>query len=49
MSDPAEFLKARFTTVQVQQSGKPRFVLSERNRLKLERMHERVRKLRGGK
>ena len=46
--DPASILKKHFTTMQVQDAPQPpRYVMSDRNRLKLERIREIVRRLRG--
>ena len=45
--DPAEVLKKHFSTMQAPDTGNPpRYVMSARNRLKLERIRERVKQLR---
>jgi hypothetical protein len=45
--DPASILKKHFTTMQVDDGGRPpRYVMSERNRAKLARIEERVRQMR---
>jgi hypothetical protein len=47
--DPAEVLKQHFSSIQDPAAKEPpRWVMSERNRLKLERLRQRVRQLRGG-
>jgi hypothetical protein len=47
--DPAEVLKKHFSSMQVQDAPQPpRYVMSQRNRLKLEKIRQRVRQLRGG-
>lgn len=48
--DPAEMLKQHFTTTQIPDAGdSPKYVMSERNRKKLEKIRQRVRELRGQK
>jgi hypothetical protein len=46
--DPAEMLKRHFTTlVDPDAKGEPRYVMSNRNRARIEKIHKRVRELRG--
>jgi len=45
--DPAEVLKKHFTTAVAPGAGRSKFKMSERNKLKLERIRQRVRQLRG--
>jgi hypothetical protein len=45
--DFAEILKKHFATIQNTTGGKPRWVMSEKNRRKLERIKQRVDELRG--
>lgn len=44
--DPAELLKKHFTVMQVSGEDPPRYVMSERNRLRMEKILERVKQLR---
>lgn len=46
--DPAEILKQHFTITQVPDM-EPRYVMSERNKKRLEKIRQRVRELRGQK
>jgi hypothetical protein len=48
--DPASVLKKHFTTMRVPDTGEPpRYVMSERNRRKYEKILQRVQQLRGGR
>jgi hypothetical protein len=45
--DPAEVLKKHFSTMQAPGTEKSKYVMSQRNKLKLEKIREAVRRLRG--
>ena len=47
--DPAEVLKKHYRTVQAPGSARSTYVMSDRNKEKLERIRELVRRLRGFK